>query len=98
MTTAGWPRRRRSDRLPFDPHPMVPIRAAHARLAMALLAIAGSASAEAPADLILHGGRVHTMDRARPDATAVAVRGDRILKVGTDAEVLATRGAATKVV
>ena len=79
---------------------MLPIRAAHAPagLALALVASAGVASAEAPADLILHGGRVHTMDRARPDATAIAIRGDRILKVGTDAEVLKLRGAATKVV
>lgn len=40
-----------------------------ARVALAVLACSVSASAETRADLILHGGRVHTMDRDR-DADA----------------------------
>ncbi len=81
---------------------MLPLRSTRAfgraPLTLALVALAGGAAAEAPADLILHGGRVHTMDRARPDVAAVAIRGDRIMKVGTDDEVLKLRGPATRVV
>lgn len=49
-----------------------------------------------PADLVLHGGRVWTGDDARPWAEAVAVVGDRIVAVGTDAEVLARAGDRTR--
>ncbi|GAB4288826.1 MAG: amidohydrolase [Roseovarius sp.] len=47
------------------------------------------------ADLIILGGRVLTMDPARPTAEAVAVAGERILAVGTRAEIeaLAAPGA-----
>ena len=46
-------------------------------------------------DLVLAGGIVHTLDPAGTEATAVAIRGDQILAVGTDAEIerLAGRGA-----
>jgi predicted amidohydrolase YtcJ len=50
------------------------------------------------ADLVLVGGKVWTGDKGRPEATAVAVWRDRILLVGTDAEVRATVGPATRVV
>lgn len=63
-----------------------------------LLWVPMARGAELPAELILHGGRVWTVDPARPEATAVAVRGDRIVRVGSDAEVLALRGTATEVV
>jgi predicted amidohydrolase YtcJ len=48
------------------------------------------------ADLVVHNGKVWTGDAAKPDAQAVAVWRDRIIKVGTDAEVLALAGANTK--
>lgn len=41
----------------------------------------------APPDLILTGGKVFTADSTHPWAEAVAIRGDRIVAVGTDAEV-----------
>lgn len=41
------------------------------------------------ADTVLLGGRIITMDPALPDASAVAVRGDRIVAVGSDADILA---------
>ncbi len=50
------------------------------------------------ADLILHHGRIHTVDPARPTASAVAIRDGRFLAVGDDAEVFAYRGPATRVV
>jgi predicted amidohydrolase YtcJ len=49
-------------------------------------------------DLILSGGRVHTVDAARPHAEAVAVAGGRIVAVGDDREVLALAGPSTDVV
>ncbi|MBP5871730.1 amidohydrolase [Streptomyces scabiei] len=50
-----------------------------------------------PADLVLTGGPVHTVDPARSRATAVAVRGGRIIAVGHD-EVHALVGPGTEVV
>ncbi|MCB2251615.1 amidohydrolase [Pseudomonas chlororaphis] len=50
------------------------------------------------ADLILHNGRLHTVDRARPTASAVAIKDGRFIAVGTDAEAMALRGSATQVI
>ncbi|MFJ8106044.1 amidohydrolase [Streptomyces sp. NPDC096132] len=50
-----------------------------------------------PADLVLTGGPVHTVDPARSRATAVAVHGGRITAVG-HAEVHALIGPGTEVV
>lgn len=49
-------------------------------------------------DLILHNGRVITLDWASRDTEAVAVRAGRIAAVGADAEVMAGRGRATRVI
>jgi len=49
-------------------------------------------------DVILHNARVYTVDASRPTADAIAIRGDRIARVGTNAEVLALRGSATRVI
>src|SRR3990170_3896910 len=51
-----------------------------------------------PADLVLRGGAVHTVDPARPRAQAVAVRRGRIVAVGTDAHVGEHLGPRTRVV
>ncbi|MEU0495910.1 amidohydrolase [Mycobacterium sp. NPDC006124] len=51
-----------------------------------------------PAERIFHGGTILTMDDARPRVEAVAVAGGRVLAVGTEAEVMATRGEDTTVV
>lgn len=53
-------------------------------------------AAAAVADLILFNGRIHTMDSAAPVATALAVRGERILAVSGDAEIRALAGAGTR--
>ncbi len=55
-------------------------------------------SAEKPAELILKNGKVVTMDAARPEATAIAISGDRIVAVGTDAEIDRLRGETTRVI
>ena len=63
----------------------------------ALLVFAVALAGGSP-DLILHGGRVYTVDVKNPEAQAVAVRDGRILKVGADADVLGTRGPKTKTI
>lgn len=50
------------------------------------------------APLIIVNARVYTVDPARPDAQAVAIRGDRLAVVGTTAEALALRGPASQVI
>ena len=47
------------------------------------------------ADTILFNGRVHTVDRENPQASAVAIKDGRFLAVGDDATVMATRGDAS---
>src|SRR6266581_2560391 len=54
--------------------------------------------ANAPADVILHHGKVTTLDRSNPTATAVAIRDGRFVRVGADADVLPLAGSATKVI
>jgi predicted amidohydrolase YtcJ len=66
-------------------------------LCVALLSLPGLAAA-ADADLILHQGKVVTVDAKFSVRSALAVRGGRILRVGSDDEVLRTRGPATQVV
>ncbi len=53
---------------------------------------------EAPAELVLTGGAVMTMDADRPTASAVAVRGGRIVAVGGDRDVRSYIGETTVVV
>jgi predicted amidohydrolase YtcJ len=51
----------------------------------------------AAADLLLVNGRIHTLDPARPEATAVLVRGERIAAVGADADLRAQAGPAARI-
>ena len=55
------------------------------------------ARAAEPADLVLENAVVHTVDAKRPRAEAVAVRGNRIVAVGSTAEVRALVGPKTRV-
>ncbi|AZC24065.1 amidohydrolase [Pseudomonas sessilinigenes] len=50
------------------------------------------------ADLILFNGRLHTVDRANPRATAVAIKDGRFIAVGDDAQAMALRGSSTQVI
>jgi predicted amidohydrolase YtcJ len=50
------------------------------------------------ADLIITGAKIWTVDKAMPTAQAVAVLGDRIVAVGSSAELEAWRGPKTEVV
>ena len=67
-------------------------------LVLALFAAgAGPASAQAP-DTVLVNGKIVTVDDRFTIAQALAIKGERILKVGTTAEVEALRGPQTLVI
>jgi hypothetical protein len=68
--------------------------------AAALVTIVGAAptvaqSTASPADLVLTGARIWTGNPAQPEATALAVTGERIVAVGSDAEIRALAGPST---
>ena len=54
--------------------------------------------AQAPADLVLTNGRIYTVDNARPIVSALAVRGGRVLFVGSDAEARVLATTSTRVI
>ena len=65
------------------------------------VAAAGALAASPPqpaADLVIYNAHIYTVNAAQPEAVAVAVLGDRIVAVGSDADVLRWRGAATHAV
>jgi predicted amidohydrolase YtcJ len=67
---------------------------------LVLLAVATSTSAaetKPAADLVVTNARIWTVDPARPEAEALAVIGERIVAVGSRAEVEAWRGPKTEV-
>jgi predicted amidohydrolase YtcJ len=67
--------------------------------ALVSLGLCGAAArADDLADLILHHGKVVTVDRDFSVRQALAIKGDRLLRVGTDEEILKTRGPRTAVV
>ncbi len=63
-----------------------------------LLFIAQAACAAQPADLVLRGGTVVTMTDEQPMAEAVAVRGDRVVAVGSAADIGKLIGEKTVVI
>jgi predicted amidohydrolase YtcJ len=88
-----------------------------ARVLILLVLALAACQREAPADLVLVGGRVYTLDWPdpdtegrpasasphaldgwRPDAEAIAIRGDRIIFVGRRVHAERYQGPATKVV
>jgi predicted amidohydrolase YtcJ len=58
----------------------------------------GLTYAAEPADLVLHSGKVLSVDAKFSVHSAIAVRGDRILAIGSDADVLKTKGEKTQVI
>jgi len=69
------------------------------RLAFALaLTLGAPAFAEAPADTVFRHGAVHTVDSLHPAAQAVAVRGGKIVYVGSDDGAAALIGGKTRIV
>src|SRR5262249_18356378 len=50
------------------------------------------------ADLIIHHGKVLTVDSKSRIAQAIAIRGERIIAIGDDNAVLKSKGAKTKLI
>jgi predicted amidohydrolase YtcJ len=67
-------------------------------LLMSISFAGGTDGQNIEADLVVVGARVRTMDGARPEAEAVAVRGNRIVAVGSNEEIRRLAGARTRVV
>jgi predicted amidohydrolase YtcJ len=70
-------------------------------LAFSIMQINFSTSAQdssAGADLIIVNANVRTMERGRPHAEAIAVMGNRIAAVGTNAEIKKLAGTGTRVI
>ena len=65
---------------------------------LAVLPRGGRAAPVVAADTILRNGKVLKLDAGFTSAQAVAVAGNRILAVGTDAEMMALAGADTRVI
>ena len=67
---------------------------------LALLAapLVAQAPPSQPADLVVTAGHVYTADAAHPQAQAFAIRGARVVFVGSAREALALRGPQTRVV
>lgn len=63
-----------------------------------LLAVVPSAALAQEADVIVRNARIWTGDTLRPRAQAVAIRGERLIAVGTNAEADAHRTARTQVI
>ena len=59
--------------------------------------LAGAAAPEAP-DLIVHNGKIVTVDQAFSVHQAMAVKDGKVLRVGGDRDILATKGDRTQVI
>jgi predicted amidohydrolase YtcJ len=73
----------------------------HRLAAVLVLALAGACAggpAAEPATLVLQGGRIITVEEARPDAQALAARGGRIVAIGSAEEVQPYIGPQTEVI
>jgi predicted amidohydrolase YtcJ len=65
--------------------------------AFLLLAISSARAQQAvTADLVIQHGHVWTVDQSHPQAEAVAIHGNRIVAIGTDAEITKWVGPRTK--
>ena len=65
-------------------------------LAVALVAAVGQA-ASTPAERIIRGGPIVTVNAAQPAAEAVAIAGGKIVAVGSEADIMALKGPGTVV-
>jgi predicted amidohydrolase YtcJ len=74
------------------------LAAALSIFATVFLLAACSDSPDGPAELVLMGGKVVTVDEAVPDGQALAARDGRVVAVGSDDEIRQLIGAETEVV
>ena len=65
---------------------------------LALLPVASAQTQVEPATLVLRNGRIATVDEAKPQAQALAARGDTLVAVGTNEDIAPYVGPKTKVI
>lgn len=73
-------------------------RMAGGAAALAAMAACASEPAIEPATMVVKNGKIVTMEAAAPEVQALAVRGDRIVALGTTAEIEKHVGPATEVI
>src|SRR5688572_16816954 len=69
-----------------------------AALLLVVATVSSNQPAVEPATLVLRNGKVVTVDDTMPEAQAVAIRGDRIAAVGSNAEIQRYVGPGTRVI
>lgn len=67
-------------------------------LLAAALVVAACGPRVEPATMVLQNGKIVTVDDSRPEAQAMAIRGDRIVAVGTNEEIAPYVGERTEVI
>lgn len=67
-------------------------------LLLVILLVLPTLSRAETADVVFLNGKVHTVNDAQPQAEAIAIKADRILFVGSDAEVKKYSGPATRAI
>lgn len=67
-------------------------------LSILLFSLAGINPKVVPADLVLVNGNVYTVNEKQPHAQAIAIKGDRIVYVGSNSGVKVYQGASSRVV
>lgn len=65
---------------------------------LAVLTIPSQLFAQAPADLVLRGGTILTLDDACPEATAFAIQADKIAAIGAEKDIAPLVGPNTKII
>jgi hypothetical protein len=68
------------------------------RLTCLLLCVGAFAQSKPAADLVIINAKIWTVDKAHPTAQAVAVLGDRIVAVGSNADIEIWHGGNTRVI
>ncbi len=81
-----------------SPQLVLLICAASAWLAAGPFSMPTKSLAQGPADIVLRGGSVLTLEDDRPTASAVAIRGDRIAWVGSTTQAERWIGSTTRVI
>lgn len=77
--------------------PAVSLRAFWLALILLFAALPGLSQSIAPADLLVLNARIYTVNSRQPWAEALAIRGDKIVAVGTMKAIEAYRGPSSKV-
>lgn len=65
---------------------------------LAVTGLAAQTADPVAADLLIVNAKIATLDAERPEAEAIAVAGNKILKVGSNSEIAALRGPNTRTV